>query len=351
MKFTFRWYGEKDPVTLDKIRQIPVLDGIVSAIDDILPGEVWPYNKINKIKEQAQENGLKFEVVESVAVHEDIKLGVETRDVYINNYIETMRRLAGIGVKVICYNFMPVFDWMRSNLNKLNADGSTSLAYDDIIVKNLNPLTLSDDLNLPAWDKSIGKERMKELLNIYKKFSQEKYFDNLKYFLDRIIPVAEEVNIKMAIHPDDPPWSIYGLPRIIGSKENVKKFLSLNTSSHNGITLCTGSLGCFSENNIEELIELAKGRMHFVHMRNVLITGDRDFQETAHPSDCGSLDMYKIMKKLYDNGFDSYIRPDHGRQIWGEKDNRAGYGLYDRALGVMYLAGLAESIEKGGKNV
>lgn len=348
MKFTFRWYGEKDPVTLDKIRQIPVLNGgIVSAIDDILPGEVWPMEKINEMKAQIQANGLKFEVIESVAVHEDIKLGVSTRDKYIDNYIETMRRLSKAGIKVICYNFMPVFDWMRSNLNKRNKDGSTSLAYDDSIVKNLNPLSLSDDLNLPAWDKSIGKERMKELLLIYKEFTEEKFFANLKYFLDRIIPVAEEVDIKMAIHPDDPPWSLYGLPRIIGRKENLKKFLALNESVYNGITLCTGSFGCSSENSIEELIDIAKGRIHFAHMRNVLITGTREFQETAHPSACGSLDMYKIMKKLYDSGFDSYVRPDHGRQIWGETKNRAGYGLYDRALGVMYLAGIAEAIEKG----
>ncbi len=347
MKFTFRWYGEKDSITLEKIRQIPVIKGIVCSVYDTPPGEVWKRKDIAKIKQAAESNGLEFEVVESVPVHEDIKLGrVDTRDGYIDNYIETIKRLAEAGIKVICYNFMPVFDWMRSDLNKKNADGSLSLAYDNEVVNSLNPLTLSDDLNLPAWDKSIGRERMKELLETYQTFTEEQYFSNVKYFLDRIIPTAEACGIMMAIHPDDPPWSIYGLPRIIGKKENLQRFLNLNNSVNNGLTLCTGSLGVDADNNISELAQLAKGRIHFVHMRNVLITGEKSFQETAHPSECGSLDMYNILKTLVDNGFDGYIRPDHGRQIWGESGNAAGYGLYDRALGAMYLAGLYEAIKK-----
>lgn len=224
MKLTFRWYGDKDAVSLDKIRQIPVISGIVSAIDDILPGEVWPQEQIEAIKNKANAHGLEFEVVESVAVHEDIKLGEKSRDKYIENYIETMKRLSRAGIKVICYNFMPVFDWMRSNLRFKNEDGSESLAYEHDKVIKFNPLTLSEDLNLPAWDKSIGKERMKKLLDIYNEFTDERYFANLKYFLDAVIPAAEKYDIKMAIHPDDPPWSIYGLPRIIGQERNFQKF-------------------------------------------------------------------------------------------------------------------------------
>ncbi|HHT83774.1 MAG: mannonate dehydratase [Christensenellales bacterium] len=351
MKLTFRWYGDKDAVSLDKIRQIPVISGIVSAIDDILPGEVWPQEQIEAIKNKANAHGLEFEVVESVAVHEDIKLGEKSRDKYIENYIETMKRLSRAGIKVICYNFMPVFDWMRSNLRFKNEDGSESLAYEHDKVIKFNPLTLSEDLNLPAWDKSIGKERMKKLLDIYNEFTDERYFANLKYFLDAVIPAAEKYDIKMAIHPDDPPWSIYGLPRIIGQERNFQKFLDLNKSAYNGVTFCAGSLGCYKNNDLEKMIEMAKGRIHFAHLRNVKIEGEKDFRETAHPSVCGSLDMYRLVKKLYDTGFDGYIRPDHGRQIWGESGNRAGYGLYDRALGAMYIAGLIEAIEKEAKNV
>ncbi|HHU43019.1 MAG: mannonate dehydratase [Bacillota bacterium] len=348
MKMTFRWFGEDDKVTLDEIRQIPVIDGIVTALSTP-PGEAWEEKDIMRLKKTINDKNLEFEVVESVPVHEDIKLGAPSRDRYIDNYTKTIKRLGKAGVKVICYNFMPVFDWMRSDLHSKNEDDSISLAYDNDIVNKLNPLNLSDDLNLPAWDKTIGKERMKELLNIYKDFTEDRFFDNLKYFLDRIIPAAEESGVKMAIHPDDPPWSIYGLPRIIGNKDNLRRFLSLYESEHNGVTFCVGSFGSTDKNNLYDMIEIAKGRIHFVHMRNVLITGEKSFRETAHPSKCGSLDMYKILKTLYDNGFDCYIRPDHGRQIWSESGNRVGYGLYDRALGAMYLYGLMEAIIKGGK--
>ena len=350
MKMTFRWYGHNDPVTLEKIRQIPSVTGIVSSLYHIKPGEVWPMQEIDSMKAEINAAGLQFEVVESVPVHEDIKLGVKSRDIYIENYKETIRRLGKVGVKVICYNFMPVFDWMRSDLGKQHKDGSSSLSYDNDTVTRLNPLTLSDDLKLPAWDKTFTKEKLVELLTIYKDYTEEQFFGNLKYFLDRIIPVAEEAGINMAIHPDDPPWSIYGLPRIIGNEKNIKKFLNLNKSTNNGITFCTGSLGCNPENNLVRMIDMCKGRIHFAHLRNVLITGYKCFEETAHMSDSGSLDMYEITKALIDGGFDGYIRPDHGRAIWGEKGVN-GYGLYDRALGAMYLTGLYEAISKEKQNV
>ena len=346
MKLTFRWYGDKDAVSLDKIRQIPVISGIVSAIDDILPGEVWPQEQIEAIKNKANAHGLEFEVVESVAVHEDIKLGEKSRDKYIENYIETMKRLSRAGIKVICYNFMPVFDWMRSNLRFKNEDGSESLAYEHDKVIKFNPLTLSEDLNLPAWDKSIGKERMKKLLDIYNEFTDERYFANLKYFLDAVIPAAEKYDIKMASHPDDPPWSIYGLPRIIGQERNFQKFLDLNKSAYNGVTFCAGSLGCYKNNDLEKMIEMAKGRIHFAHLRNKN-RRRKDF-ETAHPSVCGSLDMYRLVKKLYDTGFDGYIRPTTADRF-GRKRQPRGIRTYDRALGAMYIAGLIEAIEKEAK--
>jgi len=346
MIMTFRWYGGSDPVTLKKIRQIPAVKGIVTSLYHIKPGEVWPDEEIIRVKKEIEDSGLSFEVVESVPVIEDIKLGAPTRDRYIDNYKETIKRLGKAGVKVICYNFMPVFDWLRSDLHSLNLDGSTSLSYDEKTVQSFNPLTVGDDLKLPAWDKSFTKERLIELLNIYKDFSEDQYFENLKYFLDRIIPTAEEAGVNMAIHPDDPPWSIFGLPRIIGNERNLKRFLELNKSVNNGVTFCTGSFGSSGENDLVKMIQMCKGRIHFAHLRNVKVTGNKCFRETAHPSEYGSIDMYKIVKTLHDIGFKGYIRPDHGRAIWDE-EGTTGYGLYDRALGAMYLAGLFEAVEKG----
>lgn len=348
MKMTFRWYGENDPVSLKYISQIPTMDGIVSAVYDVAPGKVWSNESINKIKKDAAKHSLSFEVVESVPVHEDIKLGKPTRDEYIEVYKENIRRLGKAGVKVICYNFMPVFDWLRSELDHENADGSTSLIYRQEQVLAMNPK--SGNLSLPGWDASYTKEGLVALLDEYKAIDSEKLFANLKYFLDGIIPTCIEYDVKMAIHPDDPPWDIFGLPRIITNEENLDRFLSLNDSSYNGLTLCTGSLGASQANDMPKLLRKysAMGRIHFVHARNIKHFGEHDFNETAHPSKYGSLDMYEIMKALYDTNFDGYIRPDHGRMIWGEK-GKPGYGLYDRALGAVYLSGLWEAIRKSCK--
>ncbi len=224
MKMTFRWYGEDDPVTLEKIRQIPGVEGIVSAIYDVPVGEVWEYEKIIKLKETVEKSGLELSVIESVPVHEDIKLGRSTRDCYIENYCTTLKNLAKAGIDCVCYNFMPVFDWTRSTLAQPLPDGSNSLAYDNETVLKMDPV--SGELSLPGWDSSYTKDDMKSLLEAYNSITEEDLWNNLKYFLDRVIKVAEEVKIKMAIHPDDPPWSIFGLPRIITSKENIKRFFA-----------------------------------------------------------------------------------------------------------------------------
>lgn len=343
MKMTFRFYGPNDPVTLEKIRQIPNVSGIVSAVYDVPVGEVWPVKSIEKLKNDAKENGLLFEVVESVPVHEDIKLGNKNADKYIENYCENIRRLGKAGVKVICYNFMPVFDWLRSELEHRLEDGSNALAYDEKTVLEMNPLT--SELSLPGWDESYGKQELKELLKQYESIDEEQLFENAKRFLQAVIPVAEESGVKMAIHPDDPPWGIFGLPRIITGSKNITKYLSLYPSKANGLTFCTGSLGANPQNDLVQMIHEFKGKIHFAHLRNIKITGDRKFEETAHESDCGSFDMYEIVKALCETGFDGYVRPDHGRMIWGET-GRYGYGLYDRALGACYLNGLFEGVYK-----
>lgn len=210
----------------------------------------------------------------------------------------------------------------------------------------MDPLT--GELSLPGWDSSYTKESLKEVFAEYSKITDEDLWNNLKYFLEKIIPVAEECGIKMAIHQDDPCWPIFGLPRIITDEKNIDRFLKLVDSPSNGLTLCTGSLGCSADNDVPHMAAkyTKMGRVHFVHMRNVkILDNNAGFEERAHFSDCGSLDMYAIMKALYDNGFDGYIRPDHGRMIWGET-GRPGYGLFDRALGATYLNGLWEAISK-----
>lgn len=346
MKMTFRWYGEKDPVTLSAIRQIPAVKGIVSAVYDVPVGEVWKEESVQKLKNSANSNGLEFEVVESVPVHEDIKLGAPGAEKYIDAYIRNIRLLAKYGVKTVCYNFMPVFDWLRSELKKPLADGSNSLAYCDETVQKMNPLT--GDLSLPGWDESYTKGELKELLARYNEVDEEKLFANLKAFLEKIIPVCEECDVKMGIHPDDPPWGIFGLPRIITDKAHLERFLKLVDSPYNGVTFCTGSFGADKRNDLKEMIHIAKGKIPFAHIRNVKHGEGRDFQETSHLTEGGSLDIFGVVQTLLDTGFDGYVRPDHGRMIWGET-GRSGYGLYDRALGAMYLTGLFEGIEKERK--
>lgn len=340
---TFRWYGKDDPVTLEKIRQIPYVTGIVSAIYDVKVGEAWSLEKILELKKEIEDANLKLSVIESVPVHEDIKMGCGDRDRYIENYCTTLRNLAKAGIDCVCYNFMPVFDWTRSDLSYPLPDGSNALIYDNETVLKMNPL--SGDLSLPGWDSSYTKEDMRNLLEKYSKITEEDLWNNLKYFLDRVIKVAEEVKVKMAIHPDDPPWSIFGLPRIITNKKNIERFLKLYDSKYNGLTLCSGSLGANPDNDIPDMVRSFCDRIHFAHIRNIKITGDRCFEEAAHKTEAGSLDIFEIVKAYHDCSFDGYIRPDHGRMIWGET-GRPGYGLYDRALGAVYINGIWEALDR-----
>ncbi len=346
MKLTFRWYGEDDPVTLEKISQIPTMTGIVSAVYDVKPGGVWSEESILKIKQLAQKHNLEFEVVESVPVPEDIKLGSENAPELIENYCENIRRLAKHGVKCICYNFMPVFDWLRSELEHQQEDGANALAYDEETVLKMNPL--KGDLSLPGWDASYESDELLALLKKYEALGEDGLWKNLETFLKAVIPVAKECDVDMAIHPDDPPWGIFGLPRIITNKENLKRFLDIVPEKNNGLTLCTGSLGANPDNDLVDMAKEFADRIHFLHLRNIKYTGTRKFEEVGHPTSCGSIDMFGIVKALVDNGFDGYVRPDHGRMIWGEK-GRYGYGLFDRALGATYISGLFEAVEKLSK--
>lgn len=344
MKMSFRWYGPEDPIKIEYIRQIPNMKSIVTAVYDVPVGEVWSEESINDLKKKTEGAGLLFDVIESVPVHEDIKLGKPTRQKYIDNYKENIRRLGKAGIKCICYNFMPVFDWTRTQLDKTLFDGSQALVYYKDQLEKMDPLT--GELSLPGWDASYKKEDLKALFDEYAKITEEDLWNNLEYFLSEIMPVAIDSGIKMAIHPDDPPYPIFGLPRIITNEKNIDRFLKLYDHEYNGLTFCTGSLGCCSSNDIPSMVDKYSkmGRIHFMHIRNVKNFEDGSFEETSHFSEYGSLDIVKIVKILKTNGFDGFIRPDHGRMIWGEK-GKPGYGLFDRALGATYINGLWQATE------
>mgnify|MGYP002625501562 FL=1 len=293
--------------------------------------------------------GLHISGIESVNVCDSIKVGDSDRDKYIENYIKTLEHLGKEDIHMVCYNFMPVFDWTRTQLDHELSDGSTSLVYYQSQVDKVNPLNGDSDLTLPGWDASYTREKLASVVAEYNQMTEEDLWENLRYFIERVIPVAKECDVYMAIHEDDPCWSIFGLPRIIVDEKSIDRFLGLYDDVHHGITLCTGSLGCSEKNDVVKMAyKYAKmGRVHFAHLRNVALVED-GFEERAHLSSCGSLDMYAIAKALHDGGFTGYVRPDHGRMIWDEK-GRAGYGLFDRALGATYINGLFEAIEKADK--
>ncbi len=352
MVMTFRWFGTGfDTIDLWKIRQIPGVKGVITTLYDKQAGDLWEASRIQTLKKECKENGLEISGIESVNIHDDIKAALPGRDKYIENYIKTLEMLGKEDIHMVCYNFMPVFDWTRSELAKLRKDGSTVLAYNQETIDQINPEKMFDRLQadangamLPGWE----PERMvkiKSLFETYKNVDDKALFDNLVYFLKAIMPVCNKYDIKMAIHPDDPAWPVFGLPRVINGKENILKMLNAVDDVHNGVTLCTGSLGTNPNNDIPDIIRSLKGRIHFAHVRNLYHERPGVFEEASHLSSDGSMDLFEFMKALYDIGFDGPIRPDHGRAIWNEKA-MPGYGLYDRALGCTYLNGLWEAISK-----
>ncbi len=352
MEMTMRWYGSKyDTVKLWQIRQVPGITGVITMLYDKQAGELWPQDQIHALKAEVAEAGMHIAGIESVNVSDAIKVGTKDRDEHIENYIKSLENLGKEDIHMVCYNFMPVFDWTRTELARKRPDGSTVLAYTQEAVDAINPsemfASIQGDMNgtvMPGWE----PERMahvKELFEMYKDVDEEKLFDNLVYFLKAIMPVCNKYDIKMAIHPDDPAWSVFGLPRIITSKEKIHRMMKAVDDPHNGLTLCTGSLGTNLENDLPDIIRSLPGRIHFAHVRNLKFNSPTDFEESAHLSSDGTFDMYEIVKALYDIGFDGPIRPDHGRMIWGEVA-MPGYGLYDRALGAAYINGLWEAIDK-----
>ncbi|MDR0847157.1 MAG: mannonate dehydratase [Lactobacillales bacterium] len=356
MKMTFRWYGsENDQITLEDIRQIPGMSGVVPAIWDEPVGAAWPEEKIKAMVEEIHAAGLEAEIVESVNIHDDIKIGLPSRDEYIENYKTTIRRLSKYGVKAICYNFMPVFDWLRTDLAMKLEDGSTALAYvRDLVPESAEEMVkqMEDGANgkvLPGWEPE-RLANVKELFAKYEGVDDKKLFDNLVYFLEAIMPTCEECDVKMAIHPDDPPYSLFGLPRIVNDRDNIKALLDAVDTPYNGLTFCTGSLGSKPTNDLPAMIREFTGRIVFAHVRNIKFMNEAktDFHESSHLSADGDVDMYEVLKALYETGFDGYMRPDHGRAIWHHiaEIGNPGYSLFDRALGAMYLNSMWETLTK-----
>lgn len=385
---TFRWFGPNDPVTLQAIKQTGAT-GIVTALHHIACGEVWTTQEIRQRKALLTEAGFSWAVVESVNIHESIKMGTAERDTFIANYVTTLKNLAAEGIKIVCYNFMPVLDWTRTHLDYRLSNDASALryeadalaAFDLFILKRpgaehdftphqcerakayLDGLTDAEtDLltrtvlaGLPGTDEVFTIEEFKVYLDKYKTVDTAVLRENLAYFLRAIIPTAEELGIKMCIHPDDPPFPILGLPRVVCDEDGLNFVINAIASPSNGITLCTGSLGANPANDLPGIIDRLGSHIHFLHLRNVQREDDGSFYEADHLA--GSTNMAAVMKsvineqqrRLQSNRHDVAIpmRPDHGHKLLDDYryDTYPGYSVIGRLKGLAELRGLEMGIK------
>ena len=367
MHMGFRWYGEgNDTISLDDIRQIPGVETIVWSLHHKQAGEVWQPGEIEEA--MATITGLSArdraagitktfnaDVVESVNVHESIKTGSTvmgmSRDQAIDAYIETVANLGKAGVRVVTYNFMPVFDWLRTEMFHPCPDGSTALYYNQHQVDQLSPQGIIDEtlkgagaLTVPGWEPE-RLAHLPELMEAYQGMGHELMYANYKYFLDAVIPTCERYDVRLAVHPDDPAFDLFGWPRVVSSKEGIQRVLDLNPSPYNGLCLCLGSFSSRRGNDAVDAVRTFMDRIHFSHVRNIRFTDEEgSFFEVGHRASEGDVDTVGIMQAYAEADYQGYIRPDHGRHLWSENTEagrpRPGYGLYDRAMGIQYLLGV-----------
>ena len=377
---TWRWFGPNDPVSLQHIKQTGAT-GIVTALHHVPHGEVWTVEEINKRKAEVEAYGLTWDVVESITVHEDIKTKTGDYQLYIEKYKQSIRNVAACGIKIITYNFMPVNDWTRTQLDYKMPDGSEALYFNwvdlaifDIYILKRENAEKSFPENIAAKAKerfsSLNKEQLQALSDVvmfgipgekkmtvadmqaklkpYKNIDRATLRENLSYFLNEICPVADEVGVKLAIHPDDPPFDILGLPRIVNSMEDYDYILSKAPYKSNGICFCTGSLGASEKNNLPEIAKALGDKIHFIHLRNVRRDEEGNFFEADHLD--GNVDMYAVVKELLliqkNSNISIPFRPDHGHQMLDDlgKVNNPGYSAIGRLRGLAELRGLEEGI-------
>ncbi|MBG7611613.1 mannonate dehydratase [Polaribacter sp. BAL334] len=384
MKETFRWFGSSDSVTLADIKQTGA-KGVVTALHHISNGEIWEIQEIQKVKNTIENAGLKWSFIESIPIHENIKLRQGDYLQRIENYKQSLKNIAHCGIKNVCYNFMPVLDWTRTHLFWKLDDGSTALRFDKVEMaafeafimqrkdvekdydnailekaeKRFNEMTaaekqrLQDGIlkGLPGTVDDLTISQFKEMIAQYKDISHQDLKNNLSLFLNEVIPVCEENGIKMAIHPDDPPFDIMGLPRIIKSENDLEDLVNFIDSPSNGITFCTGSLGANPKNDLPKMIEKFKDKIHFLHLRNVKREADGSFYEDHHLE--GSSNMFEIVKAVLkiekEKGISIPMRPDHGHQMLDDLKNNnayAGYTAIGRLKGLAELRGLELGILK-----
>ncbi len=375
---TWRWFGPKDPVTLQYIRQTGAT-GIVTALHEVPLGAVWSLDAIKERKKIIeQQQGLRWSVVESLPLHEDIKTHSGSFQQYIENYKISIRNLAKADIRTICYNVMPVLDWTRTQVNHLVEDGSGALKFDwvslcafdlfilgrehaaadyqeEVMVKakdwyQTSTRQAKDALvqimvaGLPGSDQGFDLDHFKGALKRYEKITPSTYLAHIKYFLEQVIPVAEENKVVLGVHPDDPPFNILGLPRIVRTESHIQRYLDLYPSTNHGLTLCTGSLGADPENNLVSIANNYKDRIHFVHLRNVTTYDYQSFFEDNHLE--GAVDMAGVIQVLLDTVKQRNIllpfRPDHGHTLAKEHEPSSypGYPLIGRLRGLAELRGL-----------
>ncbi len=346
MIFTLRWFGPDDPVSLLSLRQVAGLDGLVTSLSDVPAGAVWSPAAIAARHHALAAHGFTWSVVESLPVSEAIKLGGPERDEHVAAWCASLRNLAAAGVRTVCYNFMPVFDWIRTDFAMPLADGSNAMAYRHA---DLDRFDFSDGMErLAAWAQGYGGAELDALFRRARAVSEARLFEHLVAFLEDVTPVADGLGVRLALHPDDPPWPVFGLPRIVSDAAGIERILAAVDSRANGLTFCTGALGASAANDLPAMASAFAERIAFVHARNVRRTGERDFHEVAHHPSAGDVDLVAVLEPLVAAGVDVPLRPDHGRMLWGERAI-PGYGLYDRSIGLGFVQGATTALERAGR--